>query len=209
MADDACSQIEFLPTRRAERVGRLAHDAAIGLFCRVNSPKAVFLDRDGTIILDQNYISDPLQVGLLPGAKEAITLLREADFMLFLFTNQSGVGRGYFPLEAVLRCNARMLDLLGLGSPLFTDVCIAPESPEQPAVYRKPSPRFIDESVTKHGLDRSKSWMVGDKAIDAEAGVNAGINAALIGKNPCPAGREVLRCESLLDFARTVASQRD
>ena len=176
----------------------------------MSTNKAVFLDRDGTIIIDGNYISDPAQVRLMHGAKEALLLLKDSGFMLFLFTNQSGVGRGFFSLEAVHRCNQRMLDLLGLGSPLFTDVCIAPECPDQPSVYRKPNPRFLNEAVARHGIDRSKAWMVGDKSIDVESGLNAGIKAALIGKNPCPAAEYAVPCyESLFAFAQAVASQPD
>ena len=175
----------------------------------MSNPKAVFLDRDGTIIFDGNYISDPAQVRLLPGSKEALGLLVKSGYMLFLFTNQSGVGRGLFPLDAVLRCNQQMLDLLGLGHPLFTEVCIAPESPDQPAVYRKPSPRFITEAILRHGIDPKKAWMVGDKSIDIEAGLNAGIHAALIGKNISPAGSAVPGYESLLAFAQAVAKKLD
>jgi len=97
-----------------------------------------------------------------------------------------------------------MLDLLGLGSALFTDVCIAPEHPDQPAVYRKPNPRFINESVERHGLDRSQTWMVGDKGIDVEAGLNAGINVALVGAEPPSTGRHEPRYESLLAFAQAI-----
>lgn len=175
----------------------------------MNAHKAVFLDRDGTIIFDANYISTPGQVRLLPGAKEAIAILGDAGFLLFLFTNQSGVGRGFYPLESVLECNQRMLDLLGLGGGLFRDVCIAPESPDQPIVYRKPNPRFINESIVKHRLDRSKTWMVGDKSIDVESGLNAGINAALIGKGSQVHGANVPSYDSLFAFANAVTSKPD
>lgn len=168
--------------------------------------KAVFLDRDGTIIADRDYLSDPSKVELLDGAREGITLLRDAGFNLFLFTNQSGVGRGYFTLDAVHRCNERMLDLLGLGSELFTEICIAPEAPGQHVLYRKPNPRFIHESVTKYKLDPSVTWMVGDKRIDAEAGINAGIQAALIREKPLADMPKVPHYLSLHGFARDVMS---
>lgn len=170
--------------------------------------KAVFLDRDGTIIFDASYLSDPAQVKLLPDARQAITLLRDSGFMLFLFTNQSGIGRGLFSLDAVHRCNQRMLDLLGFGSELFTDICIAPERPDEPTVYRKPSPRFILESLSRHRIDRTCAWMIGDKAIDAQAGLNAGINAALIGDSADPAVKNVARYDSLLAFARAISTPR-
>jgi D-glycero-D-manno-heptose 1,7-bisphosphate phosphatase len=169
--------------------------------------KAVFFDRDGTIIAERDYLSDPSQVELLNGAIDGITILRDAGFNLFLFTNQSGVGRGYFSLETVHRCNERMLDLLGLGSELFTDVCIAPETPDQEVLYRKPNPRFINESVTKYGLDRSLSWMVGDKRIDAEAGVNAGIQTAVIRDEPLPELPKVPHYSSLHAFARDITAR--
>ena len=168
--------------------------------------RAVFLDRDGTIIHDGHYLSDPDQVKLLPDARPALQLLRDAGFLLFLFTNQSGVGRGMFPLEAVHRCNQRMLELLNLGSELFTDICIAPERPDEPAVYRKPSPRFIVESIARHALDRDHAWMVGDKAIDVTAGRNAGIHAALIGRSNDPALADAPQFVSLLAFAQSVVS---
>lgn len=169
-------------------------------------PKAVFLDRDGTIIFDAHYLSDPAQVKLLPNAAQALALLREAGFMLFLFTNQSGIGRGYFTIDDAHRCNQRMIELLGLGPTVFTDICIAPESPDQPAVYRKPNPRFINETVVRYGIDRAPSWMVGDKTIDAESGLNANIQAALIGPAPSPDGHTVPRYATLLEFAQAIAT---
>lgn len=174
-----------------------------GLF-DVTSAKTVFLDRDGTIIFDAHYISDPSQVRLLPQAKEALAALRDAGFLLFLFTNQSGVGRGLFDLDAVRRCNQRMLNLLGLGNQLFTEICIAPEAPDQPPVYRKPSPRFINECLERHRIDRNRAWMAGDKPSDVEAGLNAGINVAFIGKTYPAAGRNVPCYESLHLFTQAL-----
>ncbi len=134
-------------------------------------------------------------------------MLRDSGFMLFLFTNQSGVGRGFFSLHAVHRCNQQLVDLLGMGNQLFTGICIAPESPDQPSVYRKPNPRYINESVAKYSLDRSASWMVGDKLIDVESGLNAGINAALIGQPFLLTKPDVPCYQSLLAFAQAAAKQ--
>lgn len=173
----------------------------------VTPPQAVFLDRDGTIIYDGNYMKDPSEIVLLPGAKDAMALLRDAGFLLFLFTNQSGIGRGYFTIDDAHRCNQRMIDLLGLGPDLFTEICIAPESPDQPAVYRKPNPRFINETVARYGIDRTQSWMVGDKTIDAESGLNANIQAALIGSAASPPGHAVPRYDTLREFAQAATRQ--
>jgi D-glycero-D-manno-heptose 1,7-bisphosphate phosphatase len=142
--------------------------------------KALFLDRDNTLIVDKVYLADPAGVEILPGVREGLQRALDLGYQLFLFTNQSGIGRGFHTLEDTHRVNERMEELLGLPRPLFTDIGIAPESPDQPSVYRKPSPRFIHEMVAKYGLDPAGSIMVGDRESDIEAGVNAGIAGAAI-----------------------------
>jgi len=169
--------------------------------------KALFLDRDGTLIVGRHYLSDPAGVELLPGVRETLHRCLAEGYRLFLFTNQSAVGRGLFTLETVHRCNQRMLDLLDLPSPGFTGICIATETPEMPAVYRKPSPRFIREMAEKHALDPAASWMIGDMPSDVAAGLNAGIRVALIQPEPAataPAG--VWLCRNWSEFgARLLA----
>ena len=138
---------------------------------------AFFFDRDGTLIHDTGYLSDPELVKLLPGVRETLLALREAGFLLFLFTNQSGVARGYFGMDAVEAVNARLAQLLGGGDTFFDGVCIAPEHPDDPPVYRKPCPRFILETMAARGLSSASCVMVGDRTSDLQAGVNAGIRA--------------------------------
>jgi D-glycero-D-manno-heptose 1,7-bisphosphate phosphatase len=140
---------------------------------------ALFLDRDGTIIRDAGFLSDPAGVDLLEGAKEALRRAARTH-RLYLFTNQSGIGRGYYTLEQARAVNARVLELLELPPPGFAAVCVAPEAPDEPAVYRKPSPRFILECIARDALDPARCWMVGDRLSDLQAGVNAGIRAALV-----------------------------
>lgn len=142
--------------------------------------KALFLDRDGTLILDKHYLADPAGVELIPGVADALRRALALGYKLFLFTNQSGIARGLYTMEAVHRCNERMEELLGLPTPLFTDICIAPEGPDEPAIYRKPSPRFILESIAKHALDPQQCWMAGDREGDLEAGIGAGVHAAAL-----------------------------
>ena len=144
------------------------------------SPAGIFLDRDGTLISHVDYLHDPEEVLPLQGIAETLRALREAGDLLFLFTNQSGVGRGFFQMEAVHACNSRMLELMKLSPDIFADVCIATERPDQPQIYRKPSPRFILESIEKFDLSLEKSCVVGDSWSDVEAGLNAGIPAALV-----------------------------
>ncbi|MEO5958204.1 MAG: HAD-IIIA family hydrolase, partial [Opitutaceae bacterium] len=137
--------------------------------------KALFLDRDGTLILDKHYLADPAGVELIPGVPDALRRAQALGYKLFLHTNQSGVGRGYYTMEDVLRCNARMEELIALPPPLFAEICIAPESSEQLTVYRKPSPRFILESIARYTLDPAQCWMVGDREADIQAGLGAGV----------------------------------
>ncbi len=142
--------------------------------------KALFLDRDGTLIVDVPYLADPTRVELLPGVREGFDRARALGYRLFLFTNQSGIGRGYFTRDDALRCNARLVELLDLGPDVFADSCIAPEAPDQPSLYRKPSPRFILEMITRHALNPAQCWMVGDRESDVRAGLNAGTRAAAV-----------------------------
>jgi len=147
---------------------------------------AVFLDRDGTIIYDKDYLSDPAGVELIPGARDALRNALSKGYRLFLFTNQSGIGRGYYTLDDVHACNTRMFELLALGPDIFSEICIAPEAHSPPDgeadshCYRKPSPRFIREMLANYALDPAQCWMVGDRESDIEAGLRAGIHAAAI-----------------------------
>ncbi len=137
--------------------------------------RALFLDRDGTLIVDRVYLADPAGVELLPGAAAAVRRARELGYRLFLFTNQSGIGRGLHTEDDARRVNARLEELLGPPAPVFDEICIAPEAPGQPVVYRKPSPKFILEALHRHRLDPAQCYMVGDSAADILAAVNAGI----------------------------------
>lgn len=174
--------------------------------------KALFLDRDGTIIADKHYLADPAGVELLPGAREALHGFLADGWRLFLFTNQSGVGHGLFTLEDAQRCNARMEELLALPAPGFTDICIATETPEMPQVWRKPSPRFILEMIARHGLDPARCWMVGDRLGDVQAGLNAGIRSVLLDspdRPPAEVPPAVWRCRDLAALrARLQAAEK-
>jgi D-glycero-D-manno-heptose 1,7-bisphosphate phosphatase len=141
---------------------------------------ALFLDRDGTIIRDKHYLADPAGVELIPGVADALRRARALGLRLFIHTNQSGIARGLYQMDAVLRCNERMDELIGLPRPIFDAVCIAPEGPADPAIYRKPSPRFLVETIARYHLDPRRCWMVGDRESDIQAGLAAQIHAAAV-----------------------------
>ncbi len=142
--------------------------------------KALFLDRDGTLIIDKHYLADPAGVELIPGALDGLSRARLLGYKLFMLTNQSGIGRGFHVLEDALKVNAKMETLFGFSFPLFDDICIAQEAPDQPSLYRKPSPRFILETIERYKLDPSHCYMVGDRGSDVEAGLNAKIHAVAV-----------------------------
>ncbi len=141
---------------------------------------ALFLDRDGTLIIDKVYLADPAGVELIPGAVDGLRRAQKLGYKLFLFTNQSGIGRGLHTIEDTHRVNARMFELLGLPASAFSEICIAPEAPGQPVEYRKPSPRFILEQIKAHHLDPAQCWMVGDSAADIGAALAAKIRIAAV-----------------------------
>jgi D-glycero-D-manno-heptose 1,7-bisphosphate phosphatase len=143
--------------------------------------RALFLDRDGTLIIDKVYLADPAGVELFPGVAAAVSRARALGFKLFLFTNQSGIGRGLHTLEDTHRVNARMEEMIGLPRPIFDGICIAPDWPAKPGGYRKPSPRFILETLAADpSLDPAQCWMVGDSAADIGAGLGAKIKVAAV-----------------------------
>lgn len=142
--------------------------------------QAVFLDRDGTLIEDKDYLSKPEQVVLYPGAATALKKLQDAGFKLFLVTNQSGVGRGYFTLEDVEKVHAHLAELLAEHGVKFEKIYIAPEHSDQPSRGRKPSPQFLFDARDEFGVDLSQSYMIGDKLIDLECGWNAGVKKSIL-----------------------------
>ena len=142
--------------------------------------QAVFLDRDGTLIKEMEYLRRPDQVAIFPGAAPALRRLQDAGFALFLVSNQSGVGRGYFTLADVERVHDHLTTELALDGVRFQKIYVAPEAPDQPSRGRKPSPQFLFDARDEFGVDLSQSYMIGDKLIDLECGWNAGVKQSLL-----------------------------
>jgi D-glycero-D-manno-heptose 1,7-bisphosphate phosphatase len=142
--------------------------------------RAVFLDRDGTVIEEKEYLHRVEDVALLPGAAAALQRLQGAGFMLIFVTNQSGVGRGYFSLAQVEAVNAHLLAELRREGVRIDRIYVAPEAPDQPSRGRKPSPQFLFDARDEFGLDLAQCYMIGDKLIDVECGWNAGVKQSLL-----------------------------
>lgn len=142
--------------------------------------RAVFLDRDGTLMVDVGYPRDPAQVRLLPGVAEGLAACREAGYLLAIISNQSGVGRGYFGPEAVAAVHRQLLALLADRGVTIDDAQYCLHAPEDRCDCRKPSPRMIQRSARRLGADLQQSFMVGDKPSDVEAGRRAGCRTILL-----------------------------
>ncbi len=142
--------------------------------------RAVFLDRDGTLIVEKNYLHRPEDVEVFPGAGAALKRLADAGFKLIIVTNQSGIGRGYFTLADAERVNDRVSREFARDGVHFEKTYIAPEAPDQPSRGRKPSPQFLFDARDEFALNLAESFMVGDKLIDLECGWNAGVKKSLL-----------------------------
>lgn len=142
--------------------------------------RAVFLDRDGTIIHEKDYISDPEQVELIPGAPEALRLIRKMGFMGIVVSNQSGVGRGYFAPDVVEEVNRRMEDLLRSRGAGLDDIFVCPHAPEEDCACRKPRPGLLLEAAARYGIDLKGSYMVGDRDGDIGAIASVGGKGILV-----------------------------
>lgn len=144
--------------------------------------RAVFLDRDGTLIEEAHYLSDPTGVRLLPGAADALARLRAAGYALVLVTNQSGIARGLYTEDAYHRVAARVDELLrGAGVPL-DGAYYCPHHPDHgaPCTCRKPGTGLYETAATELGLDAADSWYVGDKVSDVLPAAALGGRAVLV-----------------------------
>jgi len=119
-------------------------------------------------------------VEIFPGAGRALKKLLDAGFKLFIVSNQSGVGRGYFTLADVDRVNEHLARELARDGVRFEKIYIAPEAPAQPSKGRKPSPQFLFDARDEFNLNLAESFMVGDKLIDLECGWNAAVKKSIL-----------------------------
>lgn len=149
--------------------------------------RAVFIDRDGTINVEKEYLHRPDEFEFIPGAPEAIRLLGEAGFLVVVVTNQSGVARGYYKEEDVRALHRYMDDLLERQGARVDAYYFCPHHPDNGAgeyriecTCRKPLPGMLLQAASDLEIDLSSSWMIGDKGVDVEAGLAAGCRAGLV-----------------------------
>jgi len=143
---------------------------------------AVFVDRDGTIMENCDYCSDPKDVKIFPGVPNALRRLKSKGFKLVIVTNQSGIGRGLITVEQYRAVEAEVLRQLGAG--LIDATYFCPDVPGQHSSCRKPAPGMIVEATRQHQIDLTRSFLIGDKEIDVECGRNAGVRTIRVKTGP-------------------------
>jgi D-glycero-D-manno-heptose 1,7-bisphosphate phosphatase len=140
--------------------------------------RAVFLDRDGTLMEEVNYCGDPAQVRVFPGVPEALASLKAAGFLAIIVSNQSGMGRGYFT-EADYRAVQNEL-MRQLGGDLVDASYFCADVPGTPSRRRKPETGMVLEAAADFDIDLSRSYFIGDKIADIECGSRAGARTILV-----------------------------
>ncbi|MBX3007987.1 MAG: HAD family hydrolase [Melioribacteraceae bacterium] len=149
------------------------------------SSPALFLDRDGTINEDTGYVKNPDEITILPGVPEGIRKLKEQfGFKMIVISNQAGISKGLMTREDVELVNARINELLNTEGAYIDDYLYCPYHPDfdppEKTICRKPSPMMIIEAAKLHDVDLSASYMIGDRASDIEAGINANVKTILL-----------------------------
>ena len=154
---------------------------------RTVSERAIFLDKDGTLIDDVPYNVDPARISLLPGVVEGLGCLQASGFRLIVVSNQSGVAHGYFAEEALRAVEERLRGLLAETGLTLDGFYYCPHHPGGTVpVYavdcdcRKPAPGLILRAAADLAIDLSRSWLAGDILNDVEAGRRAGCRTVLI-----------------------------
>jgi D-glycero-D-manno-heptose 1,7-bisphosphate phosphatase len=149
--------------------------------------KAVFLDRDGTVVVERGYITVPDMIELLPGVAPAIVRLREAGWKVFIVTNQGCVAKGMITEEELGLIHFRMVSMLGASGAEVDGIYVCPHHPEGvlpdfsvECDCRKPRPGLLERAAGEHGLDLSLCVMIGDTMRDIQAAQAAGTRSVLV-----------------------------
>ena len=140
----------------------------------------VLLDRDGTIIKERHYLSDPQQVELLAGAAEGLRQMQEMGLGAIAVTNQSGIGRGFFDEKRLWEIHQRMLELLTAESVFLEDIYFCPHTPADNCSCRKPLSGLVEQAAEKYGFNPQDSFVIGDKPCDIELGQRVGAITFLV-----------------------------
>lgn len=173
--------------------------------------KAIFLDRDGVIneVLSHRvkFVNKPEDFYLLEGVGEAIHKLNDLHYKVFVVTNQGGIGLGYMKEAALEDIHEKMKEDLSIFDAKIDDIAYCAHKPNDGCTCRKPEPEMIINLAKEHGIDFKKSYMVGDRAPDIEAGKLAGTTTVLIGTRKEKAHAD-LKFRDLLEFSNWLENMK-
>lgn len=140
----------------------------------------VVLDRDGTLIEERHYLSDPEGVALTPRAGAGLRKLKELGFGIVVATNQSGIGRGFFDHARLNEIHSRLADLLENEGVRLEGIYVCPHTPDDDCACRKPKLGLMTQAMRDHAFSPQESFVIGDKDVDIELGKNAGATTFLV-----------------------------
>jgi len=175
------------------------------------SDRVVILDRDGTVVIDRGYLSDPAGLEFEPGAVEGLRLLSAGGYRLIVVTNQSGVGRGFFTLDQLHAMNARLTVMVESAGAHLERIYFCPHAPDANCDCRKPSLGLLRLAAAELGFDPAAAVVIGDKETDVEFGHRAGATTVLIAAappEPNSSARPDMVARSLLEAAKALTSSR-
>lgn len=141
---------------------------------------AAFLDRDGVINEEVHYLHEPEKTVLIPGVAEALNKIHEHGYLAVIVTNQSGIARGMYGEPEMHSVHAKIKELLATDGADFDAVYFCPHPPTAECSCRKPKPGMLLQAAKDLGIDPARSFMVGDRAGDMEAGQQAGCKATYL-----------------------------
>jgi D-glycero-D-manno-heptose 1,7-bisphosphate phosphatase len=179
---------------------------------REPTDRVVILDRDGTVVADRHYLSDPADLKLLPGAAEGLRWLYEHGYRLVVITNQSGVGRGFFSLERLLEIHDRFRDMVSGAGAELEEIYFCPHKPEDHCECRKPRLGLLMRAASELHFNPANAIVIGDKMSDVEFGRRAGATTILIAPDQSDTFGELAPnfvTANLIDAARTIERLRN
>jgi len=141
---------------------------------------AVFLDRDGTVNMEEGYLKDLKHFTLYPRAGKAIKILNRLGVRVIIVSNQSGIGRGYFGSDLVKKVHQKLKRILFKEGARLDAIYYCPHHPKEDCDCRKPKTRMLEKAKERFGLDFSQSYVVGDKLMDIELGKKVGAKTILV-----------------------------
>lgn len=169
----------------------------------------LFLDRDGTLIVNKHYLSDPDGIEFMPDAVAGLRRFRAMGYALVMVSNQSGIGRGYFSDEQVQAIHRRLQELLSAEGITLDAIYYCPHAPEAQCRCRKPAVGMLERACTEHDFDRKHALMIGDGQVDVLLARNFGIGALQICRDDAtPDPLAHWSGPSILAAAEWVASQK-